>query len=73
MQSRSSYSNAGQNCVEATYEPSWFKASYSINSGANCLSITALTNRIAVHDSKQPDGPAFAVPTTAWAYFTHET
>ncbi|RLU78116.1 DUF397 domain-containing protein [Streptomyces griseocarneus] len=62
----------GTPALEIPDAASWFKASYSTNSGANCVSVAELTEQIAIRDSKQPAGPIFAVPTTVWAHFVHE-
>ncbi|MGI5531083.1 DUF397 domain-containing protein [Streptomyces syringium] len=51
-------------------ETSWFKSSYSNdNGGGGCISIAVLTDQVGVRDSKQTNGPAFLVPTTAWSAF----
>ncbi|MGW9214046.1 DUF397 domain-containing protein [Embleya sp. NPDC055664] len=46
----------------------WFKSRRSGNQNG-CVSIAHTDTRTAVRDSKRPDGPAFAVPHTAWAAF----
>lgn len=54
-------------------ESSWFKSSHSIdNGGGGCVSVAALATRIGIRDSKEPNGPAFVVPTAAWASFISE-
>ncbi|MEU5427909.1 DUF397 domain-containing protein [Streptomyces olivoreticuli] len=53
---------------------SWVKSSYS-NAGQNCVEVAGLaprSQRVAVRDSKQSNGPTFTVPTTAWASFIRE-
>ncbi|MEU2869111.1 DUF397 domain-containing protein [Streptomyces olivoreticuli] len=65
--------NVCLNAIGLTYEGAWFKSSYSgDNTGAGCVSIAMLTDRIGIRDSKQGNGPAFTVPTTAWASFIRE-
>lgn len=50
----------------------WFKSSYS-NGGGNCMEVADLTNTsygaIAVHDSKDPNGPALVIAPEAFAAF----
>ncbi|WKK21304.1 DUF397 domain-containing protein [Streptomyces olivoreticuli] len=61
------------NALELAHENAWFKSSYSgDNTGAGCVSIAVLADRIGIRDSKQSNGPAFTVPTTAWASFIRE-
>ncbi|MGW2187519.1 DUF397 domain-containing protein [Streptomyces sp. NPDC001719] len=53
----------------ATHQ-SWFKSSYSDESGGMaCVEVAALTTRVGIRDSKQADGPAITVPTGAWSTF----
>ncbi|MFJ2819116.1 DUF397 domain-containing protein [Streptomyces sp. NPDC087294] len=51
----------------------WFTSSYSDNQGGQCVEAGRLTNtsapRMAVRDSKNPDGPAFDFGHTAWTSF----
>ncbi|RKN70972.1 DUF397 domain-containing protein [Streptomyces klenkii] len=55
------------------YKSAWFKSSYSNTAnGANCISVAALTNNVAVRDSKQQNGPAFVTPSAAWSSFIRE-
>ncbi|MEV0471054.1 DUF397 domain-containing protein [Streptomyces prunicolor] len=72
---KSSYSDPGQNCVEAAHlapEQAWFKSSYS-DAGQNCIEAARLTpTGIAVRDSKNPTGPALLLPAASWTPFlTH--
>ncbi|AEW93771.1 DUF397 domain-containing protein [Streptantibioticus cattleyicolor] len=50
----------------------WAKSSYSGNGGANCLEWApkfAPAGVVPVRDSKDPQGPALAFTTAAWAEF----
>ncbi|GAA3751610.1 DUF397 domain-containing protein [Streptomyces tremellae] len=55
-----------------TTEPRWHKSSYS-NNGGDCVEIAA--NLAAAHgivpvrDSKNPEGPALALPAAAFTAF----
>ncbi|MGW2043054.1 DUF397 domain-containing protein [Streptomyces virginiae] len=67
---KSSYSgNTGGDCVECAPldGAAWSKASYSAN--GECVEVAAQPCRVAVRDSKDPDGPAFTVGTAAFAAF----
>ncbi len=46
----------------------WHTSSYSTNNGA-CVQVAPTPDRVLVRDSKDPDGPALAVPTPAWRAF----
>ncbi|MEI5520644.1 DUF397 domain-containing protein [Streptomyces brasiliscabiei] len=46
----------------------WVKSSYS-NGGNNCVEVAGLDDAIAVRDSKNPDGPALLMPTSAFQSF----
>jgi hypothetical protein len=53
-------------------EPSWFKSSYSNDSGGNCVEIATpapTQTLVAVRDSKFPHGPVLALPPEAFAAF----
>ncbi|MGH3430847.1 MAG: DUF397 domain-containing protein [Pseudonocardiaceae bacterium] len=43
----------------------WHTSSYSGN-GGNCVQVAPTPGRVLVRDSKDPDGPTLAVPTTTW-------
>ncbi|MFB7152316.1 DUF397 domain-containing protein [Streptomyces virginiae] len=67
---KSSYSgNTGGECVECAPlgGAAWRKASYSAN--GDCVEVAAQPCRVAVRDSKDPDGPAFTVGAAAFAAF----
>ncbi len=54
-----------------THEPDgivWRTSSYSAN-GSACVEIAPVQAGVLVRDSKDPDGPALAVPTAAWRAF----
>jgi len=46
----------------------WRTSSYSAESGG-CVEVAPAPERILVRDSKDPDGPALAFPTSAWRTF----
>ncbi|MGH3837129.1 MAG: DUF397 domain-containing protein [Pseudonocardiaceae bacterium] len=60
----SSYSWGNGNCVQV----GWRTSSYSAGSG-NCVEVAPAPDRVLVRDSKDPAGPALAVPTPAWRAF----
>ncbi|MFE2329531.1 DUF397 domain-containing protein [Streptomyces sp. NPDC059385] len=69
---KSSYSgNTGGDCVECAPlgGAAWRKASYSGSSGGECVEVAAQPCKVAVRDSKNPDGPAFTVAPEAFAAF----
>ncbi len=60
----SSYSTTHGDCVQV----SWRKSSYTHGS-ATCVEIAPAPDRVLVRDSKNPDGPALALPAPAWRAF----
>ncbi|MGW5395160.1 DUF397 domain-containing protein [Streptomyces sp. NPDC003952] len=69
---KSSYSSTnGGECVECAPlgAAAWRKASYSGTTGGECIEIAAQPCRVAVRDSKRPDGPAFTVRPEAFGVF----
>ncbi|MET7615453.1 DUF397 domain-containing protein [Streptomyces sp. NPDC005408] len=69
---KSSYSgDTGGQCIECAPlgATDWRKSSYSGDTGGDCVEVAAQPCRIAVRDSKNPDGPAFAVTPAAFAAF----
>ena len=69
---KSSYSgDTGGQCVECAPLGSadWRKSTYSGSSGGECIEVADLAPHIAVRDSKNPDGPAFAVTPAAFMTF----
>ncbi|WP_328925869.1 DUF397 domain-containing protein [Streptomyces sp. NBC_00190] len=69
---KSSYSgSSGGDCVECAPlgTAAWRKASYSGSNGGECVEVAAQPCLVAVRDSKNPDGPAFAVGPEAFTTF----
>ncbi|NUK04405.1 DUF397 domain-containing protein [Streptomyces lunaelactis] len=69
---KSSYSgDTGGACIECAPlgAAAWRKSSYSGGTGGECVEVAAQPCRIAVRDSKNPDGPAFTVTPAAFAAF----
>ncbi|MBT2544467.1 DUF397 domain-containing protein [Streptomyces sp. ISL-44] len=69
---KSSYSgSSGGECVECAPlgAAAWHKASYSSTTGGECIEVAAQPCRVAVRDSKNPEGPAFAVAPEAFTTF----
>jgi hypothetical protein len=60
----SSYCGAQGDCVEV----GWRTSSYSGAHGG-CVEVAPTPECVLVRDSKDPDGPALAVPTPAWRTF----
>jgi Domain of unknown function (DUF397) len=60
----SSYSYGNGACVQV----GWHTSSYSWGNG-NCVQVAPAPDRVLVRDSKDPGGPALAVPGTAWHAF----
>ncbi|MFJ1611475.1 DUF397 domain-containing protein [Streptomyces sp. NPDC088249] len=49
---------------------SWFKSSYSDTSNGNdCVEVATTPNTVNVRDSKNAQGPRFAIAPDAWADF----
>ncbi|MGH3593318.1 MAG: DUF397 domain-containing protein [Pseudonocardiaceae bacterium] len=46
----------------------WHTSSYSGGNG-DCVQVAPAPDRVLVRDSKDPDGPALTVPTSAWRAF----
>jgi len=46
----------------------WRKSSYSGNTG-NCVEVADLGSRVAVRDSKDPDGPRLVFSRVIWGAF----
>ncbi|MFB0630139.1 DUF397 domain-containing protein [Streptomyces sp. AB3(2024)] len=66
---KSSYSDGqGGACVEVALD--WRKSTYSDFEDAACVEVAACPHTVHVRDSKLgEDGPAFAVPASAWQAF----
>ncbi len=66
---KSSYSGAGQNCVEVAHIPAHFhKSSYS-GTGESCVEVAELPCGAAIRDSKHPDAGHLPFPATEWTGF----
>ncbi|MEU7482759.1 DUF397 domain-containing protein [Streptomyces sp. NPDC042319] len=50
-------------------EARWRKSSYSGDTGGECVEIAELPARVAIRDSKDPDGPVLTVTPGAFAEF----
>ncbi|MGH3800818.1 MAG: DUF397 domain-containing protein [Pseudonocardiaceae bacterium] len=46
----------------------WRTSSYS-GTGADCVEVAPVPERVLVRDSKDSDGPALTFPTAAWRTF----
>ncbi|WP_405959139.1 DUF397 domain-containing protein [Streptomyces sp. NBC_00868] len=69
---KSSYSGGtGGDCVECAPlgATAWRKVSYSGDTGGNCVEVATQPTRVAVRDSKNPEGPFFTVSPAAFAAF----
>jgi hypothetical protein len=60
---KSSRSTSASNCVEVA----WRKSSRSTNA-SNCVEVS-ITERVAVRDSKNAEGPTITFPRGAWSAF----
>lgn len=63
---KSSYSgSSGGECVEVM----WRKSSFSGSSGGDCVEVATSSDRTALRDSKNVDGPILTVSVTAFVTF----
>ncbi|MEU9016101.1 DUF397 domain-containing protein [Actinomadura sp. NPDC048394] len=63
---KSSHSGSvGQECVEVA--SAWRKSGHSGGEGQECVEVAAGERRVAVRDSKDPDGAVLAVAPSGWA------
>ena len=59
--------------MEESVDLRWRKSSYSGNGGGNCVEVASnLRGRVAVRDSKDPDGPKLAFTEEAWSEFVRD-
>lgn len=47
----------------------WRKSSFSNTPGGDCVEVADLADRVAVRDSKNPDGDVLTFPVDAWRAF----
>ncbi|QLH21225.1 DUF397 domain-containing protein [Streptomyces sp. Rer75] len=69
---KSSHSSDIGNCVEAAPldGAAWRKSSYSGDiGGSQCVEVAGIPGRVAVRDSKNPDGPVLLLSPTAFGDF----
>lgn len=69
---KSSYSgNTGGDCIECAPlgAATWRKSLYSGGTGGDCVEVAPHPCLVAVRDSKNPEGPVFAVAPSAFAVF----
>ncbi|MEV6024468.1 DUF397 domain-containing protein [Streptomyces sp. NPDC052036] len=53
-----------------SFEPTWFKSSYSSgNDGNSCVELAVTPSAVHVRDSKQAEGPRLALTRAAWSAF----
>ncbi|WP_327235304.1 DUF397 domain-containing protein [Streptomyces sp. NBC_01317] len=65
---KSSYSDgSGGQCIEVAFD--WRKSTYSDSEDAQCVEVATTPHSIHLRDSKNPDGPTFAVAPTSWTTF----
>lgn len=50
----------------------WRKSSRSGNNGGDCVEVAGVAARVAVRDSKNPDGTKLAFARTDWSAFAGE-
>ncbi|MBO2457780.1 DUF397 domain-containing protein [Actinomadura violacea] len=55
----------GSSCVEVA--PAWRKSSHSSGGEGQCVEVAQTERRVAVRDSKDPDGAVLAVAPDGWA------
>ena len=55
--------------MTSSTRPLWRKSTYS-NGQANCVEVGSAARTVAVRDTKDPDGPALAIPAAGWQAFT---
>ncbi|MFG3047965.1 DUF397 domain-containing protein [Streptomyces sp. NPDC048202] len=57
--------------MSTTYEPAWFKSSYSGTTGDNCVEVAPGPGVIHVRDSKDTRIQPLTLTPEAWAAFTN--
>lgn len=66
---KSSYSGAGQNCVEVAQVPATFRKSPYSGASENCVEVAELPCGAAIRDSKHPEAGHFPFPAAEWTGF----
>ncbi|WP_017603784.1 DUF397 domain-containing protein [Nocardiopsis alkaliphila] len=66
---KSSYSGAGQNCVEVAQVPATFRKSPYSGASENCVEVAELPCGAAIRDSKHPGAGHFPFPALEWTGF----
>lgn len=65
---KSTYSGgSGGECIEIAYN--WRTSTHSGASGGDCVEVAIHPTTVHIRDSKDPEGPALAVPASSWAAF----
>ncbi|NEA55448.1 DUF397 domain-containing protein [Streptomyces sp. SID13666] len=65
---KSTYSGgSGGECIEIAYD--WRKSTHSGGEGGECVEVAIHPTTVHIRDSKDPQGPALAVPASSWAAF----
>ena len=49
--------------------PEWRKSSYSADDGGECVEVAEMPGRMAIRDSKNPDGPVLLLSPAAFGDF----
>ncbi|MFG3257988.1 DUF397 domain-containing protein [Streptomyces sp. NPDC048172] len=50
----------------------WRKSSYSADKSGDCVEVAAIRPRVAVRDSKNPQGPHLTFPASAFEAFIRD-
>ena len=66
---KSSYSGAGEDCVEVAHIPTDFRKSTHSGASEDCVEIAELPCGAAIRDSKHPDSGHLPFPSAEWAGF----
>ncbi|MEV6817131.1 DUF397 domain-containing protein [Nocardiopsis dassonvillei] len=66
---KSSYSGAGENCVEVAHIPEGFRKSTHSGTGEDCVEVADLPCGAAVRDSKHPGAGHLPFPAAEWSGF----
>lgn len=66
---KSSYSGAGENCVEVAQTPTSSRKSSHSGASENCVEVAELPSGAAIRDSKHPTAGHFPFPASEWTSF----